>query len=266
MYNGRLTRMNAYDLVSEIVESETRGALHPEAIKAQVVATYTYIKYSNQVGIYPAVNMRSSVSKEVKSAVDAVFGEACYYNGDYINAVYHSVSCGTTASAKSVWGTNLPYLQPVDSEYDELSPYYEGSYTISKDDFADAVEETYGIDLTHSGLDPEDWIVIDYDNMASGDYVGRVEIGGKDTSQGGDVSRGVAITGRNVRESLLDFNLRSTCFEVEYNSRKEQFEFTTRGYGHGVGMSQWGANYLAEHDGYTYKEILKHYYTGITIK
>ena len=96
--------------------------------------------------------------------------------------------------------------------------------------------------------------------------MGRVEIGGKDTSQGGDVSRGVAITGRNVRESLLDFNLRSTCFEVEYNSRKEQFEFTTRGYGHGVGMSQWGANYLAEHDGYTYKEILKHYYTGITIK
>lgn len=59
MYNGRLTRMNAYDLVSEIVESETRGALHPEAIKAQVVATYTYIKYSNQVGIYPAVNMRA---------------------------------------------------------------------------------------------------------------------------------------------------------------------------------------------------------------
>ena len=50
MYNGRLTRMNAYDLVSEIVESETRGALHPEAIKAQVVATDTYIQYSNQVG------------------------------------------------------------------------------------------------------------------------------------------------------------------------------------------------------------------------
>ena len=73
--------------------------------------------------------MRSSVSKEVKSAVDAVFGEACYYGGDYINAVYHSVSCGTTASAKSVWGTNLPYLQPVDSEYDELSPYYESSWT-----------------------------------------------------------------------------------------------------------------------------------------
>lgn len=266
MYNGRLTRMNAYDLVSEIVESETRGALHPEAIKAQVVATYTYVKYSNQVGIYPAVNLRSSVSREVKKAVDAVFGEACYYNGDYINAVYHSVSCGTTASAKSVWGTNLPYLQPVDSEYDELSPYYEGKYTISEEDFADAVDETYGIDLYNCGLDPEDWILIDYDEMASGDYVGRVEIGGEDKSQGGDVSRGVAITGRNVRESLLDFNLRSTCFEVEYNSRKEQFVFTTRGYGHGVGMSQWGANYLAEHDGYTYKEILKHYYTGIKIR
>ena len=53
------------------------------------------------------MNLRSSVSREVKKAVDAVFGEACYYNGDYINAVYHSVSCGTTASAKSVWGTNL---------------------------------------------------------------------------------------------------------------------------------------------------------------
>ena len=84
----------------------------------------------------------------------------------------------------------MPYLQPVDSEYDELSPYYEGKYTISEEDFADAVDETYGIDLYNCGLDPEDWILIDYDEMASGDYVGRVEIGGEDRVQGGDVSRG----------------------------------------------------------------------------
>ncbi len=264
MYNGRLTRMNAYDLISEIVENETRGTLHPEAIKAQVVATYTYIKYSNSVGIYPTVGMRSSVSKEVKNAVDAVLGEACYYKGEYINAVYHSMSCGTTASAKSVWGTDLPYLQPVDSDYDELATNFETTYKISEEDFADAVWDTYKIDLEDSGLDPEDWIVIDYDEMASGDYVGRVEIGGEDTSNGGEVSRGKAITGRNIREQLLDYNLRSTCFEVEY--KRGNFIFTVKGYGHGVGMSQWGANYLAEHDGYDYEEILEHYYTGITVR
>ena len=139
---GRLVRMNAYDLISEIVESETRGSLNPEAIKAQVVATYTYVKYNNEIGSYPAVNLRSSVSQEVQDAVDAVFGYAMFYDGDFINAVYHSVSCGETASAESVWGTDLPYLQPVESEYDELSPYYEGSYRIDAEDFADAVEDT----------------------------------------------------------------------------------------------------------------------------
>ncbi len=263
MYNGRLTRMNAYDLVSEIVENETRGALHQEAIKAQVVATYTYIKYSNSVGLYPTVGMRSSVSKPVKNAVDEVLGEACYYKGDYINAVYHSMSCGTTASAKSVWGTNLPYLQPVDSEFDSNATNFETTFKISEEDFADAVWNTYRIDLEESGLEPEDWIVIDYDEMASGDYVGRVEIGGEDTSNGGTVGRGKAITGRSIREQLLGFKLRSTCFDVEY--RNGNFVFTVRGFGHGVGMSQWGANYLAE-NGYTYREILEHYYTGIEVE
>ena len=263
---GRLVRMNAYDLISEIVESETRGSLNPEAIKAQVVATYTYVKYNNEIGSYPAVNLRSSVSQEVQDAVDAVFGYAMFYDGDFINAVYHSVSCGETASAESVWGTDLPYLQPVESEYDELSPYYEGSYRIDAEDFADAVEDTYGIDLYDYSDDPDDWIEIDHDHMASGDYVGRVYLGGERESQGGEVSRGKEITGRNIREQLLDYNLRSTCFEVRYNERNDEFVFETRGYGHGVGMSQWGANYLAEHDGYSWREILEHYYTDISIR
>lgn len=263
---GRLVRMNAYDLISEIVESETRGSLNPEAIKAQVVATYTYVKYNNEIGSYPAVNLRSSVSQEVQDAVDAVFGYAMFYDGDFINAVYHSVSCGETASAESVWGTDLPYLQPVESEYDELSPYYEGSYRIDAEVFADAVEDTYGIDLYDYSDDPDDWIEIDHDHMASGDYVGRVYLGGERESQGGEVSRGKEITGRNIREQLLDYNLRSTCFEVRYNERNDEFVFETRGYGHGVGMSQWGANYLAEHDGYSWREILKHYYTDISIR
>ena len=152
----------------------------------------------------------------------------------------------------------------MDSDYDELATNFETTYKISEEDFADAVWDTYKIDLEDSGLDPEDWIVIDYDEMASGDYVGRVEIGGEDTSNGGEVSRGKAITGRNIREQLLDYNLRSTCFEVEY--KRGNFIFTVKGYGHGVGMSQWGANYLAEHDGYDYEEILEHYYTGITVR
>jgi len=264
--NGSIKRMEARELIAQMVENETRGQLHAEAIKANAVSSYTYVKYYNDVlGSAPNVALRSDVSQKVWNAVDAVLGEAIYYKGQYINAVYHSVSCGQTASAKSVWGTDVPYLVSVDSWVDEYSPYYNGSYTISEEDLADKVWSTYRIDLYEEMPDDqEDWIVIDYDNMASGDYVGRVEIGGYDRSRGGKISSGTAITGRSVREQLLGFSLKSSCFEVDYRNGK--FYFTTRGYGHGVGMSQWGAHYLAQDEGYSYVEILEHYYSGTTVR
>ena len=255
---GRVQRMNAYDLVCEVLQNETRGNLAPEALKAHVVATYTMIKYNNAAGIAPAVLLNTNVSPAVKNAVDAVLGVAVHYNGYYANTVYHSTSCGATTSSQAVWGGALPYLVSVTSDYDRKSPYYKSSYVISEDDFAAKVRQVYGITLDG---DPEDWISVEHD--APGGYVGTVELGGETRSQGGSYGTGT-ITGRSVRERLLGFALRSHCFDVSYNAGKERFEFTVYGYGHGVGMSQYGAHYMAL-DGYSYVDILEHYYTDTEI-
>lgn len=255
---GGVRRMSAYDLVCQVLQNETHGNLAPEALKAHVVATYSMIKYNNAAGIAPAVLLNTDVSAAVKNAVDAVLGVAVYYKGQYANTVYHSTSSGATTSSQAVWGGALPYLVSVESEYDRKSPYYKSSYTISEKDFAAKVKKVYGITLDG---DPEDWIAIEHD--APGGYVGTVEIGGETRSQGGTYGTG-AITGRSVREKLLAFSLRSHCFDVSYSTSKERFEFTVYGYGHGVGMSQYGAHYMAL-DGYDYVEILEHYYTGADI-
>ncbi|HWP52179.1 MAG TPA: SpoIID/LytB domain-containing protein [Clostridia bacterium] len=255
---GSVKRMNAYDLVCQIMQNETHGNLAPEALKAHVVATYTMIKYNNSAGIAPAVLLNSNISSAVENAVDAVLGVAVYYNGKYANTVYHSTSSGYTTSSQAVWGGALPYLVSVESDYDRKSPYYKSSYTISEDDFAAKVKKVYGITLDG---DPEDWISVEHD--APGGYVGTVEIGGETRSQGGTYGTGT-ITGRSVREKLLSFALRSHCFDVDYNASKERFEFTVYGYGHGVGMSQYGAHFMAL-DGYDYVDILEHYYTDTEI-
>ena len=260
--NGKKIKMNAYDAICQIVENETRGNMHNEAIKAQVVASYTYVKYNNAKGLYAQVGMNSKVSKAVENAVSEVLGQMMRYNGSIINATYHSTSRGITASSKSVWGTALPYLVPVESPYDKLSPYYKSTFSISKDDFAELVFDTYGIDLYEEDIPYSEWIYIDEDRLEPGGYVGVVKIGGYDMSQGGTVGTGNAITGRNVREKLLNFNIKSTSFEVKYSNGK--FVFTSYGYGHGVGMSQWGAQGMAE-NGYDYEEILTHYYTGAVL-
>ena len=250
--------MNAYDLVCQVLQNETHGNLAPEALKAHAVATYSMIKYNNAAGIAPAMLLNSNISSNVEDAVDAVLGVAVYYNGHYANTVYHSTSGGYTTSSQAVWGGALPYLVSVESEYDHKAPYYQSSYTISEDDFAAKVKKVYGITLDG---DPEDWIHAERD--APGGYVGTVEIGGETRSQGGTFGTNV-ITGRSVRERLLSFSLRSHCFDVEYNASKERFEFTVYGYGHGVGMSQYGAHFMAL-EGYDYVEILEHYYTGTEI-
>lgn len=255
---GTVRHMNAYDLVCQVLQNETHGNLAPEALKAHAVATYSMIKYNNAAGIAPAMLLNSNISSNVEDAVDAVLGVAVYYNGHYANTVYHSTSGGYTTSSQSVWGGALPYLVSVKSEYDRKAPYYQSSYTISEDDFAAKVKKVYGITLDG---DPEDWIRAERD--APGDYVGTVEIGGETRSQGGTYGTKI-ITGRSIRERLLSFSLRSHCFDVEYNASKERFEFTVYGYGHGVGMSQYGAHFMAL-EGYDYVEILEHYYTDTEI-
>lgn len=258
--NGRVREMEAYDLVCQIVMNETHGLLATEALKAHVVATYTMLQYNNERGVSPVVGIKTDVANAIKVAANKVFGRTIYYDGEPINAVYHSTSAGKTTSAEAVWGGKIPYLVSVSSSWDKQSPSFTQSIKISADDFADAVMRTYGIYLDG---DPEDWMTAERDG--DGGYVKTVTLGGKKKAIGGSVGAGTVISGRSVREQLFGFKLRSHCFEFIYRKSDESFIFTSYGYGHGVGMSQYGAHFMAI-DGYGYQDILTHYYTGTTIE
>jgi stage II sporulation protein D len=219
-----------------------------EALKAQAVAAYSFIKSKNNAGIAPSLAMKSNVSSKFKSAVSAVSGEAIYYNGKIIEAVYSASQGGSSASSEQVWGGKVPYLVSVENDYDEYDRYYGYEKTFTESEVEDYLESYLGKSLSS---DPEDWIVIEsrYDSG----YVREVTLDGRKT-----------VSGRTVRESVFDMDLRSANFEVEYDDG--EFIFTTYGYGHGVGLSQLGANLYATKGGYTYEEILYHYYTGVTVR
>lgn len=190
-----------------------------------------------------------------------VLGKAIYYNGALIQAVYSASSAGYTASSKNVWGTDYPYLQSrfcdLDKQYD---PNYGRKVEYTSAEIKSKVLEKTGIDLTG---DPSGWLSVE--TNVDGFYVGQMNVGGYHsyTDSSGD---SVKITGRVFRERIMSFELRSSAFDVEYDANSDKFIFTTYGYGHGVGMSQNGANALATYLGYDYKEILTYYYQGTEVK
>lgn len=258
--NGGVVSGTALEIVSKITQNEVGYTFAPEAIKAQAVAAYTYVKFCNEYGTYPSVGLASSVSDSVEVLVRSVIGKAVYYNGAIIQAVYSASSAGYTASSKNVWGTDYPYLESrfcdLDAKYD---PNYGRTVQFSSDDIKSRVYSVTGIEL--SG-DPADWIVIE--ERVDGKYVGQMSIGGYHsfTDNEGDTLK---ITGRRFRERIMSFDLRSSAFDVAYDSTTDMFTFTTYGYGHGVGLSQNGANALATYLGYDYKQILTYYYTGTEV-
>ena len=191
----------------------------------------------------------------------SVIGEAVYYNGEMIQAVYSASSAGYTASSGNVWGNPLPYLQSVYCELDEqYDPNYGKTVTFSSVDIKSRIYNNTGIVL--SG-DPSGWISID--GYTEGKYVGDMTIGGYN-SYINSSGRTVTITGRVFREQIMDLNIRSSAFDVSYDANTDQFTFTTYGYGHGVGLSQNGANALAQHWMWDYKQILEFYYQGTIVK
>lgn len=256
------------DFLIYTVASEMPASYPAEALKAQAVATYTYYTYEKarqadnaalQGADFSAVpsTFPETYSPEglktywgdnydqhlqtIAAAVDAVYGEQILYDGSPIFAAYHSCNTGKTESSSIVWGNEYAYLQPVVSSGDVLSPYYEATVTVSDTEFAAAFPE-----LALSG-DADSWITGTPSVSASG-TVTSITIGGEN------------YTGKQVREAL---ELRSACFSVTHG--EDGFTFTVNGYGHGVGMSQYGAKAMAE-QGFTYDEILCHYYTGVTIQ
>lgn len=257
--NGITKTFTPLDIISQIVAGEISPSFHQEAIKAQAVAAHSYIRYNNDKGIIPSVVVRNPDSK-IKSAVANVINKLVYYKGSIANTVYHATSGGRTNASSEVWGGNIPYLVSVDSEYDDGSRFsgaknWGEEVKLSKDKVKSLVEKNTSVILTDG--DEQNWFKLSKTNpFTSGGYVNSIYIGGQ------------AFTGRNVRESILVDNskwlLKSAKFDFRYDGNN--FIFTTYGYGHGVGMSQNGSNGYATYRGFTYEQILKHYYTGVQIK
>ena len=241
--NGRTVTGSVFDIVSQVVQNEM-GSFHSEALKAQAVAAYSFILHENGAGRTPSLRL-SAATSAVEKATRAVLGEALYYKNKPAFTPFYATSAGNTNSSADVWGGSYPYLISVDSSVDENARNFEYTKTISVDKVRDRLEDYFsGIELED---DPNEWFeVISY---TDGGYNKKMKVGNKTT------------TGRVLRESVL--SLRSAAFEWECDG--DEFVFTTYGYGHGVGMSQTGANEYAKR-GWTYEDILDHYYPGTTLK
>ena len=257
MVNGKKVTSTAFDLVSQIVANEIGNSSPTEALKAQAVAAHTYLVYYNSIGQIPTVGLKTP-STAVKNAVAAVIDELVYYNGSPALTVYSAMSAGRTNSSQEVWGGHYPYLVSVESEHDKTASGYKVEKQYSAQFVREVVKSKLGITLEG---DPNEWFEVI--SLTSGGYNDVVKVGGKTTYVNSSGKR-VNITGRYLRESVL--SLRSAAFDVEYDADSDTFTFTTYGYGHGVGLSQWGAIYYAQRDGWTYKQILEHYFTGVEIK
>ncbi len=246
-FNGAVQTVNAYDLVCWIVNNEISSSFSDEAIKAQAVAAYSYVKYHNVNGLTPSVLVKKDPPQRIKDLVSSVWGVCCYYNGSVAQTVYMASSSGYTADAKNVWGGSFPYLKSVACPFDATSdPNYGSTKTVSEADMRSYLENSLGITLSN---DPTNWIRIT--GYVDGNYVSSIDIDGQTT-----------ISGRKMRETVFNYKLKSAAFDVYYSNGT--FTFTTYGYGHGVGMSQNGANILAK-QGYSYVDILKYYFTGIEV-
>lgn len=239
---------SAVDIVAQIVQNEIGGSYPDEAIKAQAVAAYSYVKFYNNSGTSPSVGL-STPGTRVKNLVAEVIGQTVQYNGSICLATYGAYNSGNSASSQNVWGTRYAYLQSVYCPYDAEYNGEGRTTTISASSVKSKLESKLKVTL---GSDKDSWfeIISYYDT----DYVDKVLIDGS-----------VTTTGRNLRESVLGTTtLRSVAFEVYYDADGDKFVFTTWGYGHGVGLSQVGAKLMAD-DGYNYIEILESYYPGAEV-
>ena len=179
------------------------------------------------------------------SAVNSTKGEIITYEGKPINAFFHSNSGGATEAPVDVWGgSGYPYLQSVTTAGEDAYSQYSSKVEISKDEFVKKIKEEH----SDFKIDFDEKDCIKIEEYTDGNRVKKIKIGN------------LELSGVEVRNIL---GLRSANFKVTIEKEKIKFEVT--GYGHGVGMSQTGADSLAK-EGKTYEEIIHHYYTDVEIE
>lgn len=269
--SGQIEEIQIDEYLYGVVSAEMPANYEKEALKAQAVAarTYTIYQISNNNGKHGEADIcddstccQAWISKEnrmqkwseedrennwnkIVSAVDSTAGQIITYNNEAINAFFHSNSGGKTELASNVWngGKDLPYLQSVETSGEEGYKQYNSEVIISKKDLLEKLKQEYP-DIQLNYEESESIKILDYTQS------GRVK-----TVKFGNTE----IAGTKVRSIL---GLKSTNFSVKLDG--ENVIFSVIGYGHGVGMSQTGADSMAK-AGNSYEEILKHFYTGVKI-
>lgn len=260
--NGFIKNVDIKEYLIGSVAGEMPATYHTEALKAQAVASYTYAKYisardvnklggadiSDDSAVYQSY-INEAARKEkwgddfgknekiIAEAVDGVLYSYLSYDDEPAMTVYHNICSGVTESAENVWNDEVDYLVSVVSSGDKLSPDYQRKTEISLDEFKKKLNEN---DITETSIG-------EIKRFDSG-CVKTVEIGSQ------------TVSGTDFREM---FSLRSSDFDVEIG--KKNVVITCRGNGHFVGMSQYGADYMAR-QGATFDEILSHYYPGTELK
>ena len=252
--DGNILKIELEEYVIGVVGAEMPALFNIEALKSQAIIARTYAikntlkgnilkdnesnqtyKTNNELKDMWGSNYNSYYNK-IKRAVNETEGMGLTYNGSYIEAVYHSTSNGITESSVNVWGNYYPYLVSVDSKYDSLNV----SFEVKKEIPYQELSNKLGIDINKE-------TIVELNGRTSGNRIESIKIDDH-------VYKGIDF--RNI------MGLRSADFDIEKTDNG--IMFTTRGYGHGVGLSQYGANGMAK-NGYNYEQILKHYYPGVNL-
>lgn len=266
----KVEKVDIDEYVKCVLACEMPANFDIEALKAQAIAARTFyfskrlancdkaeeaeICDSTDCQVYKSKNEcllkwseseRDEFWNKISKAVDDTKDMVLTYNGDIVEyPQFFATSWGKTESSVDAFSKNIPYLQSVDSKGEEVAPKYSSSVEINLDEFINKVNKNY-IDANLIKETVAKDVKIE-SNTKSGS-VKKIRLGK------------VIITGKDFRKL---FNLNSPTFEISISDNKMHINCT--GYGHGLGMSQWGANIMAK-SGSSYEEILKHYYKGVEI-
>ncbi len=257
---GEIENVPFEEYITGVLAGEMPISFHIEALKAQAVAARSYVMKRMEYNVDKDYDVVDTIMNQVyltddylksvwnetydekmnkiKTAVIETKGEYIEYDGEVADAFFFSTSVGATENSGEIFTAQLPYLVSVESMWDaEVSPLYSTNKTFTLEEFYKKL-----------GIDYSETIKIEKTKTTETGRIKKIKINGHE------------FTGGDVMDKL---GLRSTFFEIVQNGNN--VNVNNKGYGHGVGMSQYGAEGMAQH-GYTYDQIVKHYYTGVEIK
>ena len=259
----QIEKVKLEDYLVGVVAAEMPADFNPEALKAQALTARTYIvnrlvnkdtmgapegsqvtdTQIHQVYMNDAEQRKAWgkdydwKKKKIVEAVQATSGQIITYEGKPINALFFSTSNGYTENSEDYWSGSFPYLRSVSSPWDKNSPKFSNQKVITVKEF----ETRLGVKIGSSGE------IGEITERTAGKRVAKVDFNGK------------VLTGKEIRDKL---DLMSSDFS--WQLKGSNIVIATKGNGHGVGMSQYGANGMAE-EGKNYQEIVKYYYKGVEV-